>query len=105
MVCLCVPALLLCWVSALAEVIMKKLTKEFALILPSGNTVARWTDDAKAEMLKRLETIAAPDLILAPNDNVAEGIIEALIEKGYTSFPIITGQDMTDQAKDNIDRY
>lgn len=60
-------------------------------------------EDAKAEMLKRLEANGeAPDLVLAPNDNVAEGIIEALAEKGYKKYPVITGQDYTDQAKRNI---
>lgn len=66
-------------------------------------TLPSWSEeDAKAEMLKRLESIDAPDLILAPNDNVADGIISALIEKGCTTFPVITGQDLSDQAKVNI---
>lgn len=63
-----------------------------------------WSEeDARKEMLARLETIEVPDLILAPNDNVATGVIFALIEKGYiTDFPVITGQDLTEQACINI---
>lgn len=61
-----------------------------------------WTAEAaKAEMIARYND-SIPDLILAPNDNVAEGIISALEEKGCSRYPIITGQDLTEAAKKNI---
>lgn len=45
-----------------------------------------------------------PDLILAPNDNVAEGVIKALEARwlGINEFPVITGQDLTEAAIANI---
>ena len=63
-----------------------------------------WTADAaKAEMLNRItKTGVIPDFVLAPNDNVADGIISALIDKECTTFPFITGQDLTAEAKKNI---
>ena len=71
--------------------------------LANGEKIpAGMSETERREMLKRLESIDAPDLILAPNDNVADGIISALIEKGCTTFPAITGQDLSDQAKVNI---
>jgi len=61
--------------------------------------------DGKSAMQNRLEnyeTGECPDLILAANDNLAQGAIEALTEAGITEMPVITGQDNTDMAKDNI---
>lgn len=63
------------------------------------------SEDAKAAMLERLEqTNVVPDLVLAPNDNVADGVIKALeaYQPGIKVFPVITGQDLTDEAKANI---
>ena len=85
------------------------LSSEQWLNVPSGKTAYKdvalqsWTaEDAKAEMLQRLEKNGLPDLVLAPNDNVAEGVISAIEEKGFTKFPVITGQDLTSAAKANI---
>ena len=43
-----------------------------------------------------------PDLVLAANDNLAQGAIEALKEAGITDMPVITGQDYTTMAQANI---
>lgn len=88
---------------------VRLLREQTALTVPSGKktyeqcALPSWsTEDAKAEMLNRLEENGAPDMVLAPNDNVAAGVISALIEKGYNTFPVITGQDLTEQARANI---
>lgn len=80
--------------------------------VPSGKksysevALASWSaEDAKNAMAERLNGKSSlPDLILAPNDNVASGIIEAIEEsKLFTgTYPVITGQDMSDEAKNNI---
>ena len=51
--------------------------------------LASWSaEDAKAEMVARLKaTNVVPDLILAPNDNVAAGIIQA-IEAEYKDIQV-----------------
>lgn len=43
-----------------------------------------------------------PDLVLAANDNLAQGAIEALTAAGITDMPVITGQDNTTMAQANI---
>lgn len=43
-----------------------------------------------------------PDMILAANDNLAQGAIAALVAAGITDIPIITGQDNTAFAEENI---
>lgn len=61
--------------------------------------------DGKKAMQDRLESYGAgecPDLILAANDNLAQGAIEALEEAGITDMPVITGQDNTATAQANI---
>lgn len=63
------------------------------------------SEDARTEMTARLnETHTIPDLVLAPNDNVANGVIEAIeaYQPGIAVFPAITGQDKTDEAVANI---
>lgn len=82
------------------------------LDVPSGKTsfesvsLKSWSsEDARIEMANRLEaTKTVPDLILAPNDNVADGIIKAIEDSKLTflTYPVITGQDLTDAAKSNI---
>lgn len=88
------------------------LSANKSLSVPSGKVayedvaLASWSsDDAFAEMSARLEgTNVMPDLILAPNDNVAEGVIKALEARwlGINEFPVITGQDLTEAAIANI---
>ena len=61
--------------------------------------------DGKKAMQDRLESYGAgecPDMILAANDNLAQGAIEALGEAGITDMPVITGQDNTATAQANI---
>ena len=85
------------------------LSAEESLKVPSGKKTYKevalpsWSaEDAKVQMQNRIREFGIPDLILAPNDNVAEGIINALEEANCTEFPIITGQDLTSEAKQNI---
>lgn len=75
----------------------KKTYNDVALSAWSSN-------DAKTEILSRLNgfytTGETPNLILAPNDIVASGVIEALeqFNPTLTTYPLITGQDNTDAA-------
>jgi putative multiple sugar transport system substrate-binding protein len=84
-----------------------------SLIIKSGkktyNEVAlsSWTTEAaESEMASRLlsyEAGEAPDMVLAANDNTAEGIISAIIDHGFDGqFPVITGQDNNTTARQNI---
>lgn len=62
-------------------------------------------EDGKSAMKDRLSYYAegeCPDMILAANDNLAQGAIEALTEAGISNMPIITGQDNTILAQNNI---
>ena len=82
------------------------------LIVNSGKTAYNdvkadsWSvADGKKEMAVRLNSYAAglcPDMILAANDNLAQGAIEALEEAGIANMPVITGQDNTAMAQANI---
>ncbi|PKQ14599.1 MAG: ABC transporter substrate-binding protein [Actinobacteria bacterium HGW-Actinobacteria-8] len=81
------------------------------LVNPSGKapaTKADWqsigilgwgSDDAQAEMDNRLSSFYAGgekvDVVLSPNDSLAQGISQSLQLAGYTAddFPILTGQD------------
>jgi len=61
--------------------------------------------DGKKAMQDRLASYAGgalPDMILAANDNLAQGAIDALAEAGITDMPVITGQDNTSMAQANI---
>ena len=46
-----------------------------------------------------------PDMVLAANDNLAQGAIEALVAAGAVTMPVITGQDNTEMAQDNIQNH
>jgi len=81
------------------------------LVNPSGTnpaTKAKWqsigilgwgSDDAQSEMDNRLGAFYAGgkkvDVVLSPNDSLAQGISQSLQLAGYTDadFPILTGQD------------
>jgi putative multiple sugar transport system substrate-binding protein len=81
------------------------------LVNPSGTapaSVDEWqsigilgwgSDDAQAEMDNRLSSFYAGgekvDVVLSPNDSLAQGISQSLQLAGYTGadFPILTGQD------------
>jgi len=65
-----------------------------------------WEEEfAESDMEERLSEYysdgSLPDLILAPNDNAAMGTVKA-VEKhnpSISSYPVITGQDNTDEAR------
>ena len=77
--------------------------KEYAQVKGDSWNVA----DGKKAMQNRLtaySTSDCPDMILAANDNLAQGAIEALNEAGVTTMPVITGQDNTATAQDYINK-
>ena len=82
------------------------------IVVKSGKTAYNdvkadsWTvADGKKAMQDRLSSYGArqcPNMILAANDNLAQGAIEALKEAGFTTMPVITGQDNTATAQEYI---
>ena len=63
------------------------------------------TEDFKAEMAERLQSTGqVPDFVFCPNDNIADGVIQALKEYGCTleNFPVITGLDNVGVSKQYI---
>ena len=66
------------------------------------------SDDAQAEMDNRLATFYAGgetvDVVLSPNDSLAQGISQSLQLAGYTAddFPLLTGQDGDKASVANI---
>jgi putative multiple sugar transport system substrate-binding protein len=92
---------------------LKPLIDDGQLIVKSGKIdyddvkTDSWTvADGKSAMLDRLEHYESgecPDMILAAIDNQAQGVIEALAEKGINKTPVITGQDNATIAKENIE--
>ena len=92
--------------------LLGKYIDDGKLIVKSGKTAYNdvkadsWSvADGKKEMTERLNSYAAglcPDMILAANDNLAQGAIEALEEAGIATKPVITGQDNTAMAQANI---
>ena len=66
------------------------------------------SDDAQAEMDNRLASFYAGgekvDVVLSPNDSLAQGISQSLQLAGYTAadFPILTGQDGDKASVANI---
>lgn len=66
------------------------------------------SDDAQSEMDNRLSTFYAGgekvDVVLSPNDSLAQGISQSLQLAGYTKadFPILTGQDGDKASVANI---
>ena len=55
------------------------------------------------ERLNSYQGLQLPDMILAANDNLAQGAIEAMALAGHPLFiPVITGQDNTVMAQENI---
>jgi len=90
------------------------------LVVPSGKdpkSVDDWpsigilgwgSDDAQSEMDNRLSSFYAGgekvDVVLSPNDSLAQGISQSLQLAGYTAadFPILTGQDGDKASVANI---
>ena len=92
--------------------LLRKYIVSGQLIVKSGKTEYNdvkgdsWNvADGKKAMQDRLTAYSTgncPDMILAANDNLAQGAIEALTEAGITTMPVITGQDDTAIAQANI---
>ncbi len=83
------------------KLVVQSGKKEYAQVKADSWTVA----DGKKAMQDRLTAYSTgdgPDMILAANDNLAQGAIEALKEAGITTMPVITGQDNTSVAQTNI---
>lgn len=82
------------------ELIVKSGKIEYDQVKTNSWSVA----DGKSAMKARLDYYEGecPDLILASTDNQAQGVIEALNEINNTIKPVITGQDNSTIAKDNI---
>ena len=82
------------------------------LIIPSGEqsfeqvNTKGWEPKRAGERMTRL--LNGPDagqhldVILSPNDGIAGGIREALVAGGYTSMPLLTGQDAESKALEAI---
>lgn len=90
---------------------LKPLIDNNELIVKSGKTeydqvkTNSWSvADGKSAMKARLYYYEGecPELILAAIDNQAQGVIEALNEINNTIKPVITGQDNSTTAKQNI---
>ena len=83
------------------QLVVKSGKKEYSQVKADS-----WdTADGRKAMQDRLTSYVAgkgPDMILAANDNLAQGAIQALEEAGVTDMPVITGQDNTATAQANI---
>ena len=83
------------------QLVVKSGKKEYSQVKADS-----WdTADGRKAMQDRLTSYVAgkgPDMILAANDNMAQGAIQALEEAGVTDMPVITGQDNTATAQANI---
>lgn len=83
------------------QLVVKSGKKEYSQVKADS-----WdTADGRKAMQDRLTSYVAgkgPDMILAANDNLAQGAIEALEEAGVSVMPVITGQDNTATAQANI---
>ena len=75
--------------------LLKKYINSGELVVVSGKK-------AMKDRLNSYSTGQRPDMVLAANDNLAQGAIEALSEAGFTDMPVITGQDNTAMAQSNI---
>lgn len=100
--------------------VLSKYVDNGTLVNPSGTapkTVDDWqsigilgwgSDDAQAEMDNRLASFYAGgekvDVVLSPNDSLAQGISQSLQLAGYTAadFPVLTGQDGDKASVTNI---
>ena len=92
--------------------LLGKYISDGSLVVKSGKTsysqakADSWNiADGKKAMQDRLESYGlgeCPDLVLAANDNLAQGAVEALAQAGITDLPVITGQDNTVMAQGNI---
>ena len=78
------------------------------IVIPSGEKTFEqamtkdWKpENATARMKKLLDgpdAHQAPDIIIAPNDSIADGVRKAIHEGGIDKHPLMTGQDTEDKA-------
>lgn len=83
------------------SLIVKSGKKEYSQVKSDSWSIA----DGRKAMQDRLASYAEgerPDMILAANDNLAQGAIATLMVAGITDMPVITGQDNTAVAEENI---
>ena len=83
------------------SLVVKSGKKEYSQVKSDSWSIA----DGRKAMQDRLASYAEgerPDMILAANDNLAQGAIATLMVAGITDMPVITGQDNTAVAEDNI---
>jgi len=86
------------------KLVVKSGKKDYSQVKADSWNIA----DGKTAMQDRLASYGEgkrPDMVLAANDNLAQGAIEALMEAGITDMPVITGQDNTTMAKANIKNH
>ena len=85
------------------ELVVASGKKQYSAVKCDGWSIA----DGKKAMLERLGSYQGtrPDMVLASNDNLAQGAIEALGLAGITDMPVITGQDNTAMAQSNIKHH
>ena len=83
------------------SLVVKSGKKEYSQVKSDSWSIA----DGRKAMQDRLASYAEgerPDMILAANDNLAQGAIATLMVAGITDMPVITGQDNTAVAEENI---
>jgi len=98
-----------------ADSLLSPYIAQGKMVVRSGRTtfeqvsIGQWNEDvARDTMLSILNAYypsgQAPDLILAANDMCATGSIEALetLNPSISAYPVITGQDNTTAARQNI---
>ena len=78
------------------------------IVIPSGEKTFEqamtkdWKpENAEARMKKLLagaDAGQAPDIIIAPNDSIADGVRKAIKDAGIAKHPLMTGQDTEDKA-------
>jgi putative multiple sugar transport system substrate-binding protein len=86
------------------KLVVKSGKKDYSQVKADSWNIA----DGKTAMQDRLTSYGEgerPDMVLAANDNLAQGAIEALMEAGITDMPVITGQDNTTMAQANIKNH
>ena len=88
--------------------VLKPYIDKGQITVPSGETsfeqvtTKNWKAEVAEERMKKLlagpDAGRAPDILLAPNDSLAEGARKAMKAAGITKMPLTTGQDAEDHA-------
>ncbi len=92
--------------------VLKPYIDKGQIVVPSKETsfeqvtTKNWKAENAEERMKKLlagpDAGRAPDIILAPNDGIADGTRKALKAAGITKMPLTTGQDAEDKALEAI---